>query len=116
MDDKAREEFESALEITKVKKDDAHVYRLPPMKTSEGHTTDDFKDLVFRGKMRMAVKDKFMLIYFYNADGTVYLVTIVDENIDKFVVKVSGSSRYFTLKVFNQEGKLDFYGLGMMTT
>lgn len=112
MEDKAREEFENALEITKVKKDDAHVYKLPPMKTSDGHTTEDFTDLVFRGKMRMAIKDKFMLIYFYNADGSVFLLAIVDENIEKYVLKVSGSSRYFTLKIFNQEGRLDFYGLG----
>jgi len=112
MEDKLKEEFENALEITKVKKDDAHVYKLPPMKTSEGHTTEDFSNLIFRGKMRMAIKDKFMLIYFYNSDGSVFLVSIIDENIEKYVIKVNGSSRYFTLKVFNKEGKLDFYGLG----
>ena len=112
MDDKAKEDFENALEITKVKKDDAHLYKLPPMKSSEGHTTADFTDLIFRGKMRMAIKDKFLLIYFYNSDGTPFLVSIIDENIEKYVLRVSGSVRYFTLKIFNKEGKLEFYGLG----
>ena len=47
---------DESLEILKLTKDDAHIYKMPPMSSSEGHTTDEFKDLVFRGKMKMFVK------------------------------------------------------------
>ena len=38
-------------ELNKLKKEDAHVFSLPPMSSSRGHTTSDFTELIFKGKI-----------------------------------------------------------------
>jgi len=103
---------EENLEILKLTKDDAHVYKLPPMSSSDGHTTDEFKDLMFRGKMKMYVKGPLVVIYFLNENNTVFLVSFVDENIDKYVTRARDSTRYFSLRGMNDKGEAGYYGLG----
>ena len=104
---------DESLEILKLTKDDAHIYKMPPMSSSEGHTTDEFKDLVFRGKMKMFVKGNFVIIYFLNENNTVFLVTIVEENIEKCVTRARDSTRYFSLRAMNDKGEGGIYGLGI---
>lgn len=101
-----------SLEILKLTKDDAHIYKMPPMSSSEGHTTDEFRDLIFRGKMKMFVKGPFVIIYFLNENNTVFLVSFVDENIDKYVTRARDSTRYFSLRAMNDKGEAGYYGLG----
>ena len=100
------------LEILKLTKDDSHIYKMPPMSSSEGHTTDEFKDLIFRGKMKMFVKGPFVIIYFLNENNTVFLVSFVDENIEKYVTRARDSTRYFSLRAMNDKGEAGYYGLG----
>jgi len=105
-------EEDQSLEILKLTKDDAHVYKMPPMSSAEGHTTDEFKDLVFRGKMKIFIKGNFVIIYFLNENNTVFLVSFVDENIDKYVTRARDSTRYFSFRAMNEKGEAGIYGLG----
>lgn len=106
------EENNENLEILKLTKDDAHVYKMPPMSSSEGHTTDEFKDLIFRGKMKIFIKGEFVIVYFLNENNTVFLVSFVDENIEKCVTRARDSTRYFSLRAMNNMGEAGIYGLG----
>jgi hypothetical protein len=106
------QDVEDPLEILKLRKDNAHIFQLPPMTSSEGHVANDFQDLVFKGKMKVTVKGDYCLIYFLNADNTIFLVSIIDENIDKFVIRVKDSTRYFSIKSINNKGVATWVGLG----
>lgn len=105
-------EVDDPLEILKLRKEDAHIFKLPPMTSSEGHTSEDFQELMFRGEMKMFLKGEFMLVYFFNPDKTIYTACAIDQNIERSVVRAKNSSRYFTIKVINQEGIPSFVGLG----
>jgi len=104
---------DEVLEMLKLTKDDAHLYKIPPMSSSEGHTTDEYKELIFRGKMKMFFKGEFVIIYFLNANNTVFMVSFVQEDIDKFVTRARDSTRYFSLKGINEKGEGGYYGLGI---
>ena len=106
-------EDEENLEILKLTKDDAHVYKIPPMSSSEGHTTDEFKELIFRGKMKMFIKGNFVIVYFLNENNSVFLVSIVDENIDNYITRARDSTRYFSFRAMNDKGEGGYYGLGI---
>jgi len=97
---------QDALEINKLKKDDAHIFKLPPMSSSRGHTTSDFQDpdLIFRGKMLINQKGKHLIIVFINNDDSVFTAACLDENIDKYIIRASDSTRYFSLKVIMKDG------------
>jgi hypothetical protein len=110
--DFSKEEQDDELEILKLKKDDAHIYKLPPMSSSEGHTTGDFIDLQFRGKMKMTIKGAYCIVYFLNDDGSIFLVSIIDENIDRYIVRCKDSTRYFSIKALNEKMVPSWYGLG----
>ena len=104
------------LEILKVKKENAHVYKMPPMSTSEGHMVDDFKELIFRGDIKITIRGEQCIVYFINPDSSVFLVSIIDENIDKHIIRAVGSTRYFTLRAMTPEGIPGYYGVGMYIT
>jgi hypothetical protein len=105
-------EEDDDLEILKLKKEHAHVFKLPPMSSSEGHVASDFVDLIFKGTMKMTLKGEHMLIYFLNNDNTIFLVSVVDNNVDRYVVPVRDSSRYFSIKAINDKGQAAWYGIG----
>lgn len=105
------EDVEEPLEILKLKKDDAHIFQLPPMTSSNGHVASDFQELIFRGRMKITIKGEFVLIYFLNENNSIFLVSIVDENIDRYVVKVRDSTRYFSIKAINEKGLPSWVGL-----
>ena len=69
-------EKEDELEILKLRDPNVHVFSLPPMTSSKGHTTSDFTNLVFKGMMKMTVKGQYMFIYFLNPDNTIFIVSI----------------------------------------
>ena len=105
-------EEDDALEILKLKKEHAHVFKLPPMSSSEGHVASDFVDLIFKGTMKMTLKGEHMLIYFLNSDNTIFLVSVVDNNVDRYVVPVRDSARDFSIKAMNDKGQAAWYGIG----
>jgi len=108
---KSYEENDS-LEILKLKKENVHVFKLPPMSSSEGHVAVDFQDLVFKGVMKMALKGEHMIVYFLNPNNTIFIVSLIDENVDRFVIPVRDSSRYFSIKAMNETGLASWYGIG----
>ena len=107
---KDMESEEDELEILKLRDPDVHVFSLPPMTSSKGHTTSDFTNLIFKGMMKMTVKGKYMFIYFLNPNNTIFIVSIVDENYEKFILNTD-SSRYFSVRAMNSEGVPNWYGV-----
>jgi hypothetical protein len=106
------ENIEESLEITKLFKENAHVYKLPPLSISSGYTYDDFQDLIFKGNMKITTKDNLCIIYFINENSqTPYLISIVESDFEKTVNQATGSSRYFTLKAMTLDKKEGIYGL-----
>ena len=103
---------DEVLEMLKLTKENAHLYKIPPMSSAEGHTTDEYKELIFRGKMKMFFKGDFVIIYFLNEDNSVFMVSFVQEDIDKFVTRAKDSTRYFSMKGINDKGEGGYYGLG----
>lgn len=103
-------EKEEELEILKHRDPNVHVFELPPMMSAKGHSTSDFTNLVFKGMMKMTVKGDYMFIYFLNPNNTIFLVSIVDENYEKFILPTD-SSRYFSVRAMNDKGSPGWYGL-----
>ena len=103
---------EDQLEILKLKQENVHVFKLSSMSSSEGYTTSDFVDLVFKGPMKMVVKGDHMIIYFLNPNSSIFLVSIMDENFEKFMLEVKDSVRYFAIKAINETGFPSWYGIG----
>ena len=106
-------EEENDLEILKLKKESVHVFKLPPMSSSEGHVASDFIDLIFKGEMKMTLKGDHMIVYFLNPNNTIFLVSLVDENVERIVIPVRDSSRYFSIKAINEQGLANWYGIGI---
>jgi hypothetical protein len=109
------QELDETLEIFKLTKEDAHLYKNVPMATSEGYLTPDFleEDLIFRGKLKISIKGEFALIYFINNNNTIAYVCLINEDIDKCVHRYKNSTRYFVLKVMNDKGIPMYVGLGI---
>lgn len=103
-------EKEEELEIFKHRDPNVHVFSLPPMSTSKGHHATDFTNLIFKGLMKMTIKGEYMFIYFLNPDNTIFLVSIVDENYDKYIIPTD-SSRYFSIRAMNSSGEPNWYGI-----
>jgi len=101
------------LEILKLKNENVHVFKLNSMSSSEGYTTSDFVDLIFKGTMKMTVKGEYMIIYFLNPDNSIFLVSIMDQNIERFMTETKDSVRYFAIKAMNSTGYPSWYGIGI---
>jgi hypothetical protein len=105
-------EQEDSLEILKLKKEHVHIFKLPPMSSAEGHVASDFTELIFKGTMKITQKGDFMIIYFLNPNNTIFLVSMVDENVERFIVPNKDTSRYFSVKAMNEMGVPAWYGVG----
>ena len=101
---------EEEFEILKLRDPNVHVFELPPMSSAKGHVASDFNKLIFKGIMKMTVKREFMFIYFLNQNNTIFLVSIVDYNYEKFILPTD-SSRYFSIRAMNPQGVPNWYGL-----
>lgn len=102
-------EKEEELEILKHRDPNVHVFSLPPMSAS-GHKAIDFVNLVFKGTMKMTMKGEYMFIYFLKPDNTIFLISIVNKNYEKFVMPTD-SSRYFSIKAMNDQKIPAWYGI-----
>ncbi len=106
------ESFEEAIEITKLQKENAHIYKLPPLTTSAGYSYDDFKELIFKGNMKITVKGDICLVYFINENEELpFLISIIEWDFEKYVSQASGSTRYFTIKAMTMDKVQNVYGL-----
>ena len=103
-------EKEEEFEILKLKDPNVHVFELPPMSSAKGHVASDFTKLIFKGMMKMTVKGEYMFIYFLSPDNTIFIVSIVDHNYEKFILPTD-SSRYFSIRAMNHQGVPNWYGL-----
>lgn len=102
---------ENNIEIFKLRKTNAHLYELPPLESLEGHSSDDFQTLVFRGDMKMTQKGDLLIVYFLNEDESVFAFCLIDTDINKHIIRARNSSRYFTLKIIDAEGTEKYLGL-----
>ena len=103
-------EKEEEFEILKLKDPNVHVFELPPMSTAKGHVASEFQKLIFKGTMKMTVKGDNMFIYFLNPNNTIFIVSIVNYNYEKYILPTD-SSRYFSIRALNPEGVANWYGL-----
>ena len=103
-------EKEEEFEILKLRDPNVHIFELPPMSSSKGHLAADFNKLIFKGMMKMTVKGEYMFIYFLNPNNTIFIVSIVDYNYEKYILPTD-SSRYFSIKAMNPQGVPSWYGL-----
>lgn len=102
---------DDTIEIQKLRKENAHVYRMPPMTSSSGHTLDDYSELIFKGNMKITVKGDFCIVYFLNPDESIFLISIINQDIEKYVLQTHGSTRYFTIKAMTPDKVVGVYGL-----
>ena len=51
-----------------------------------------------------------MFIYFLNPNNTIFIVSIVNYNYEKYILPTD-SSRYFSIRALNPEGVANWYGL-----
>ena len=103
-------EKEEEFEILKLKDPNVHVFELPPMSSAKGHVASEFQKLIFKGTMKMTVKGDYMFIYFLNPNNTIFIVSVVDYNYEKFILPTD-SSRYFSIRAMNPDGVPNWYGL-----
>ena len=103
-------EKEEEYEILKLRDPNVHVFELPPMSSAKGHLASEFTKLIFKGMMKMTVKGNYMFIYFLNPNNTIFIVSIVDYNYEKFILPTD-SSRYFSIRAMNPQGVPNWYGL-----
>ena len=103
-------EKEEEFEILKLKDPNVHIFELPPMSTAKGHVASEFQKLIFKGTMKMTVKGDNMFIYFLNPNNTIFIVSIVNYNYEKYILPTD-SSRYFSIRAMNPDGVANWYGL-----
>jgi len=109
--------MDDEIEYTLLNKNECMLYQIPPA-TAAGHKADDWKDCVWRGKLRISAKGNDVHIRFIHASGenmgnSLVEVVIVDGDCDKYVERATDSSRYFAIKVVDASGaKKTFIGLG----
>jgi hypothetical protein len=88
---------------------DAHVFKLPPRPTSGGWRGADWRDEVWQGTVKVVERDEMTLVLLVDkVSGDVFAVCpIKDGAVDRCV----DSSRYFVLKIENDNGRHMFVGV-----
>mmetsp|Transcript_59090 Transcript_59090/g.105053 ORF Transcript_59090/g.105053 Transcript_59090/m.105053 type:complete len:377 (+) Transcript_59090:68-1198(+) len=101
------------LEYTLLTKREVLVYQIPPASSSSGHKADDWKNCIWRGKMRIVGKGKELSIKLVDGgSGNLFAqCSIPGGDHTSYVERVIDSSRYFVLKIRNGE-RHAFVGLG----
>lgn len=108
--------MDEELEYTLLNKKDVMVFHpIPPVSSSSGHKADEWKNCVWRGRLRVCGKGPDLLVKLLNTkDGAENLFAqCVCPNGDheKNVERVVDSSRYFALKITNG-ARHEFIGIG----
>uniref|UniRef100_A0AAZ3R7W4 Adaptin ear-binding coat-associated protein 1 n=2 Tax=Oncorhynchus tshawytscha TaxID=74940 RepID=A0AAZ3R7W4_ONCTS len=104
-------EYESILCV----KPDVNVYRIPPRATNRGYRAADWKLDVpdWSGRMRITAKGKVAYIKLEDkVSGELFAQAPVTEYPGIAVETVSDSSRYFVLRIQDDNGRSAFIGVG----
>eukprot|EP00928_Gymnodinium_smaydae_P004699 TRINITY_DN1159_c0_g4_i1.p1 TRINITY_DN1159_c0_g4~~TRINITY_DN1159_c0_g4_i1.p1 ORF type:complete len:425 (-),score=125.17 TRINITY_DN1159_c0_g4_i1:94-1368(-) len=101
------------LEYTLLNKREVMVFQIPPAASSKGHKADDWKQCIWRGRMLVVGRGKDLSIKLLEAGGEKLFAqcAIPNGEHDKYVERVTDSSRYFVLKITNG-ARHAFIGLG----
>eukprot|EP00919_Chromeraceae_sp_WS-2016_P073762 GHVR01174387.1.p1 GENE.GHVR01174387.1~~GHVR01174387.1.p1 ORF type:complete len:354 (+),score=122.09 GHVR01174387.1:52-1113(+) len=100
------------LEFTLLQKNEVYVYKIPP-RPSTGHKANDWKECIWRGKLRITAKGTTCCVNLLDAEsGNLFASCPVPENQEQAVERAVDSTRYFVLKVENGKGKHAFVGMG----
>ena len=63
--------------------------------------------------MKITLKGDYMFIYLLNPNNTIFIVSIVDYNYEKYILPTD-SSWYFSIRAMNQQGVPNCYGIAMV--
>jgi len=101
------------LEYTLLNKREVLVYQIPPASSSSGHKADDWKNCIWRGRLRVSGKGKDLSIKLVDGgSGNLFAqCSVPGGDHESYVERVVDSSRYFVLKIRNGE-RHAFVGLG----
>lgn len=88
---------------------DAHVFKLPPRPTAGGWRGADWTEEVWQGTVKVVERDDVTLVLLVDrANGNIFAVCPVKEGaVDRCV----DSSRYFVLRIENENGRHMFIGM-----
>lgn len=88
------------------------LFQVPPA-TSRGHCASEWKaHFVWKGKMEIVMRGAKCKVTFRNLDGSVYGYGFITGNINKQIETCYDSSRYFGVRLFNEENKSLLMGIG----
>ncbi|EFO24807.1 adaptin ear-binding coat-associated protein 1 [Loa loa] len=105
------EEYESVCLV----KSEVFVYRIPPLTSNRGHKAADWKldEPDWTGRMRLvAVGNKLELRLEDKVSGQLFAKCPIDEYPGLSIEPVLDSSRYFVVRLKNDNGQTAFIGLG----
>eukprot|EP00927_Polykrikos_kofoidii_P078555 TRINITY_DN7536_c0_g1_i1.p1 TRINITY_DN7536_c0_g1~~TRINITY_DN7536_c0_g1_i1.p1 ORF type:complete len:380 (-),score=77.50 TRINITY_DN7536_c0_g1_i1:205-1239(-) len=101
------------VEFTLLNLREISVFRIPPASSSSGHKAEDWKQCIWRGRCRLCGKGKDLFIKMVDATSNELFAqcTIPLGEHEKYVERVTDSSRYFVLKIQNGS-RHAFIGVG----
>lgn len=103
--------YESVLLV----KNEVFVFKVPPMTTNRGYKAADWNlsDPQWTGRMRLVTKDKECVLKLEDKNsGQLFAKCPIDKYPGVAVEPVSDSSRYFVLRIQDDNGRAAFIGVG----
>lgn len=101
------------VEFTLLNKRQAKVYQIPPAASAAGHRAEDWKESIWIGRCRIVGKGSTLYIKLLDSDNAGLFAQCIIPNGDheKYVERTVDSSRYFVLKITNDQ-RHAFIGFG----
>ncbi|KAM7005625.1 adaptin ear-binding coat-associated protein 2 [Tautogolabrus adspersus] len=96
-------------------KPEVHVYRIPPRASNRGYRAADWKldEPSWSGRMKITAKDKMAFIKLEDKNtGELFAKAQVEQYPGSVVEAVTDSSRYFVIRIEDDNGRHAFIGLG----
>ncbi|KAK9501614.1 hypothetical protein O3M35_012309 [Rhynocoris fuscipes] len=103
--------YESVLLV----KNEVFVFKIPPMTTNRGHKAADWNlnEPQWTGRMRLVSKDKEVYLKLEDkTSGELFAKCPIDKYPGVAIQPVSDSSRYFVLRIQDDNGRTAFIGVG----
>ncbi|XP_078482231.1 adaptin ear-binding coat-associated protein 2 [Ciona intestinalis] len=103
-----------AYEHTLMVKNECFVYRLPPRPSNRGYRAADWglDKPMWTGRMKITTMNGNLTIKLLSSEGELFAEAPVAEYPGVAVESVTDSSRYFILRIINQQGQKAFIGTG----
>uniref|UniRef100_A0A3Q3GA91 NECAP endocytosis associated 2 n=1 Tax=Labrus bergylta TaxID=56723 RepID=A0A3Q3GA91_9LABR len=96
-------------------KPEVHVYRIPPRASNRGYRAADWKldEPAWSGRMKITAKGKMAFIKLEDKNtGELFAKAQVEQYPGSVVEAVTDSSRYFVIRIEDDNGRHAFIGLG----